>query len=223
MHETAQTAHHLAQQLQAQESVCLHLRLAAKHEQADHLQAWIDTKLKPPLQHAEEAASSLTALENLERYFADTGEDRDEEKSQQLWAMLPLNRQEMIVQKSPAWLALRSRHFFTGSTAFSLLLCGTGGNRYGNLIQRYCKGAWMSYAHSLRFISSYCHYQMRDMMHSLSPEPIQRRALFAHCPFSALRAMLSCPCASGSDERVQSFIKAGSQKPGGLRVISFAS
>jgi hypothetical protein len=141
--------HQLSAELQAQETCCAHLRRANEHQQADQLQAWIEGKLKPQLQHAQGAATSLTALEKLEQYFADTRQDRDEENSQQLWAQLPLHMQEMIVQKSPAWLALRSRCFFTGSTAFSLLLCGTGGKRYGNLIPQFRKGAWMSYAHSL--------------------------------------------------------------------------
>jgi hypothetical protein len=144
MHQTAEAAHQLSAQLQADETYCAQLRIANQHLQAGHLQARIDAELKPQLQHAEEAETSLAALGSLEQYFEDTRNDRDGEKSQQLWAELPLYMHEMIVQKSHAWLALRSRHLVTGSSAFNLLLCGAGGRC--TWIPAFRRGAWPTYS-----------------------------------------------------------------------------
>jgi hypothetical protein len=121
--------HQTAQQLSAEEELYrTELRLADQAE----LQ----------LQRAREAADSLRALKKVESYFENAGSEKNDERSQQLWVELPLHLQEMIPQKSLAWLDLRSRHLFTGSSAFLLLLCGTGGRQQYAWIPPFRRGVW---------------------------------------------------------------------------------
>jgi hypothetical protein len=147
MRQTAQTAQQLSLQLPEEETYCAELQLADQGLHVGNPQATSHALLQ--LQRAREAAVSLTALERLESYFESN--TRTEEQSQQLWAELPLHLQEFIPQRSLAWLDLRSRHLFTGSSAFLLLLCGTGGRQHRDWIPAFRRGAQCT-TRSLNFL-----------------------------------------------------------------------
>jgi hypothetical protein len=97
------------------------------HHQAEQLAREI-LVLQQEHHDAVRIAVAFEALDNLQGFYetAGTHEPNETEHLQQLWDAVPLNMFDMIQQKTPAWMALRNRHLFTGSGAFSLLLCGAG-------------------------------------------------------------------------------------------------
>jgi hypothetical protein len=94
-----------------------------------------------------QAQADLEALHKLEQHFQRTAtHEVDEEETQRFWSQFPVHLYELVEQKSPAWLSLRAMHFFTGSSAFYLLLGGTGTkmqyDEFGLYIPDYRRGAF---------------------------------------------------------------------------------
>jgi hypothetical protein len=92
---------------------------------------WIDLQnrmdqLKKIELSAPDMSETLGALEKIISHYDLPDRARVCQDMEPVWASLPPTYYEFIPQRSAAWSAVRSRHLFTGSSAFSLLLCGTG-------------------------------------------------------------------------------------------------
>jgi hypothetical protein len=139
MSQTAQRVQDLEEQLAAAPTNLANPASAVHHDQAGEAQNDIQ-ELEQRLKDAKRIAGAWDTLKMIEQHYNSTGNQFDNEQSQQLWNCLPLDMQDMVKQGTRSWFALRERYLFTGSSAFYLLLCGTGGRQQFNWVLQYRRG-----------------------------------------------------------------------------------
>lgn len=128
--------HHLREKAQSVQDLAAQLQAAMS---AGHEHHCIQ-QLRLQLDDAEGTAAALKALDNLEAHYKGACSHADHQQSQHLWDQLPRDMHDLVEQRTTAWLALRARYLFTGSSAFALLLCGAGGSQQFSWMPAYRSG-----------------------------------------------------------------------------------